>query len=660
MSSILRGALRAGPVAAVLGAGMGAAMIAAPGNARAQGFEEEATQLRRIVVSAGRTPVAAEAVGRAHTVITGEELETTQQRYVADALRKVPGLAVSRTGGNGGMTQIRIRGSEANHVLVLIDGVEVAATSSGEFDFGGLQVADIERIEVLRGPQSAIYGSNASSGVIAITTKGGIRNGLEITGRTETGTDRTVAGHVGVRGGGERFDIAVSGAWRQNEGFNISQFGSEKDGDRNATLNGRFNWDITDALSLDLSARYVDRKSDTDDQDSAWPPTPTEGLVIDTPGHNATEEFYTGVGLSWSLFEDRLVQKARAEYTGLERRGLNSGSLNGNDDRRLHLSYQATVSATTPDVLDAEHSLTGAIEWEREHYKNAFPAFDPSQIPGKQRDLTSYVAEYRGEFLDALFFSAGLRYDRNDRFKDTLTYSASAAYLLRETGTRFHASIGTGVTNPTFSEQFGFIPATFTGNPNLQPEKNFAWDIGIEQRFWDGRAVADVTYFNERLEDEIWTPWVPGVGSSPANMAGTSKRQGIEVSLGVELLADLYAKGTYTYLDATEPTGLQEVRRPKHSASLSLTYAFHDGRGNLFLDTIFNGRMKDSEFISATPQTRVTLSEHVLVNAGADYKVSDNFTVYGRVENLLDQRYQEVYSYNSQGLTAYAGIKASF
>lgn len=660
MRFILGGALRAGPLAAVLGAGMGAAMIAAPGETRAQDFEEEATQLDRIVVSAGRTPVAAEAVGRAHTVITAEELETTQTRYVADALRKVPGIAVSRTGGNGGMTQIRIRGSEANHVLVLIDGVEVAATSSGEFDFGGLQVADIERIEVLRGPQSAIYGSNASSGVIAITTKGGIRNDLKITGRAETGTDKTVAGHVGVRGGGERYDIAVSGAWRQNEGFNISQFGSEKDGDRNATLNGRFNWDITDALSLDLSARYVDRKSDTDDQDSAWPPTPTEGLVIDTPGYNATKEFYTGVGLSWSLFDDRLVQKARAKYSGLERRGFNTGSLNGNDDRRLHLSYQATVTAATPDFLDAEHSLTGAVEWEREHYKNAFPAFDPSQVPGKQRDLTSYVAEYRGAFLDTVFLGAGLRYDRNDQFKDTLTYSASAAYLLRETGTRFHASIGTGVTNPTFFEQFGFIPASFTGNPNLRPEKNFAWDIGIEQRFWDGRAVADVTYFNERLEDEIWTPWAPGVGSSPANMAGTSKRQGIEVSLGVELLADLSVKGTYTYLDATEPSGLEEVRRPKHSASLSLVRGFDEGRGTVFLDAIFNGRMKDSEFISATPQTRVTLAEYFLVNVGADYKVSENFTVYGRVENLLDQRYQEVYSYRAQGLTAYAGIKASF
>ncbi|WP_428700086.1 TonB-dependent receptor plug domain-containing protein [Stappia sp.] len=650
MNVILRGSASVRILTILLGAG---AAMARPAMA-------EEIDLDEVVVSAGRTPMASEAVGRAHTVLSGEELEKTQTRYVADALRKVPGLAVSRTGSHGGLTQVRIRGSEANHVLVLIDGVEVASTSGGEFDFGGLQVADIERIEVLRGPQSAIYGSNATSGVIAITTKGGLRNDIRVTARTETGTDRTVLGHVGIRGGGETFDVAVSGAFRENEGFNISDFGTEKDGDRNATLNGRLNWDITEDLALDLSARYVDRKSDTDDQDFAFPATPTQGQVIDTPGYNATKEFYSGVGLSWSLFDDRFVQKVRAEYTDLERRGFSSSSFNGNDDRRLHASYQATVTAETPDFLGAEHSLTGALEWEREYFKNPYPAFSPSQVPGKQRDLVGYIAEYRGAFMDQLFLSAGLRFDQNEAFENTLTYSASAAYLLRDTGTRFHASIGTGVTNPTFFEQYGFIPSSFAGNPNLRPETNFAWDFGVEQRFWDDRARVDVTYFRERLEDEIQTPFVPGVGTTPVNLAGTSKRQGVEVSLSVELLPELHAKGTYTYLDATEPSGLEEVRRPKHSASLSLTYGFDEGRGNLFLDAIYNGRIKDSEFITATPQTRVTLSEYFLVNVGADYQVSENFTVYGRVENLLDQDYQEVFGFNTQGLTAFAGVKATF
>ena len=208
-------------------------------------------ELSEIVITAGRNPVPAEKVGRAFTVLTGEELEKTQTRYVADALRRVPGVAVSRTGSFGGLTQIRIRGSEGNHVLVLIDGVEVSGTSSGEFDFGSLQVADIDRIEVIRGPQSALFGSNAAAGVIQIITKGGIRNGYKVTGRSEVGTDKTVLGNVLVQGGGETYDVAVSGAVRGTEGFNISDYGSEKDGDRNLTLNGKGRWDITDDVYVD-------------------------------------------------------------------------------------------------------------------------------------------------------------------------------------------------------------------------------------------------------------------------------------------------------------------------------------------------------------------------------------------------------------------------
>ncbi len=620
---------------------------------------EAEIQLQELVVSAGRTPVAAEKVGRAHTVLAGEELEKSQTRYVADALRRVPGLAVSRTGSFGGLTQVRVRGAEGNHVLVLIDGVEVSASSNGEFDFGSLQVADIDRIEVLRGPQSALYGSNATAGVIQIFTKGGIRNGYKVTGRTETGTDKTVLGNVLLQGGGQDFDVSLSGAVRRTDGFNISDFGSEKDGDRNVTLNGKTRWDITEKLQLDANLRFVDRKSDTDDQDFAFPPTPTQGLVIDTPSSTKTQELYGGAGLTWALFDDRFVQNIRGEYTDVERRGLTTNGRSGNDDDRVHLSYQGTFSFKTPDLLNSAHSLTGAVEWERETFRNAFPT-NPSQTAKQERDLQGYVAEYRGEFYDRVFLSGAVRFDQNDAFEDTVTYSTSAAYLFRETGTRLHASIGTGVTNPTFFEQFGFVPARFVGNPGLSPEENFGWDIGVEQRLFDGRVVFDVTYFNERLKDEIQTQFLPGFATTPVNLPGTSKRQGVEVSVGFEVLEDLFAKASYTYLDANEPSGLEEVRRPRHTASLNLTYGFNEGRGNLFVDAVYNGRTQDLEFISATPQTRVTLDEYFLVNVGADYQVTDNLQLFGRIENLLDQDYEEIFSFNTPGINAYAGLKVTF
>ncbi len=471
--------------------------------------EEQVKQLEEIIVTAGRTPVAEDEVGRSYTVLSGEELEKTQARYVADVLRRVPGIAVSRSGSFGGLTQIRLRGSEGNHVLVLIDGVEVAGTSSGEFDFGALQVADIERIEIIRGPQSALFGSNATSGVVQIITKGGIREGYKVTSRSELGTDKTVRKSLLLQGGGETFDIAVSGALRRTSGFNISDLGSEKDGDRNFTLNSKIRWDITENVFFDGNLRFVDRKSDTDDQNGS--------LVTDTNSYVESQDVFGGAGLNWELFDGQLQQQWRFEATDLHTEGKSSWGPYGNDGNRYHSSFQSTWFFDLPDFLNSTHSLTGAVEWERETYKETIP----TRKLGKSRDLYGHVLEYRGDFLDRFFVTGALRYDRNEVFKNALTYSASAAYLIPQTETRLHASIGTGVTNPTFYEQFGSVPGKFRGNPDLKPETNFGWDIGIEQRFLNDRGVIDLTYFQEDLKDEI-----TGSAQTVHNQSGTSKRRG--------------------------------------------------------------------------------------------------------------------------------------
>lgn len=619
--------------------------------------EAQTVQLNDVLVSAGRIPIESEKIGRAHTVLSGAELERSQVRYVADALRRVPGLAVSRTGSFGGLTQIRVRGSEANHVLVLIDGVEVASAVSGEYDFGGLQVAEIDRIEVLRGPQSALFGSNATSGVIHIITRGGLRNGYCFSAQSEVGSDNTVLGRLGVRGGGEDYDLALSGAFRKNDGFNISDFGNEDDGDQNTTLNGKLNWDLSDDVALDMTLRYVDRDSDTDDQDFAFPATATQGLVIDTRSYNRTEEIYAGLGFSWSLLEGRFVQKTRAEFTDLESRGKSSSQY-GNDDRRYHLSHQGTYFFDSS--ADAKHSLTGAIEAEREAYKNAFPG-SAAQRTTHERDLLGYAVEYKGEFSERLFVSGALRHDDNEDFKDSLTYSASIAYLFPDSGTRLHGSFGKGVTNPTFYEQFGFSPDRFQGNPDLKPEENQGWDIGIQQTFADDRVTVDLAYFNERLKNEIATNYPPPTYfGSPVNLEGVSKRQGAELSVQLDVTDDLLVRGSYTYLDAREPDGEVEVRRPMHSGAINVTYSFDSDRGNVFVDTIFNGESDDNEWIYATPESRVTLDSYMVVNLGADYQITDEIQLYGRIENLFDKEYQEVFGYNTQGVTSFVGVKASF
>ncbi|MGE0212883.1 MAG: TonB-dependent receptor [Parvibaculaceae bacterium] len=617
----------------------------------------EEIELGEILVTAGRTPAYSATVGRAHTIIDEARIERSQARTVADLLRQVPGVAVSRTGNLGGLTQIRVRGAEGNHVLVLIDGVEAGEVSQGEFDFGSLLASDIERIEVLRGPQSAFYGSNATAGVISIITKRGRRGGWNARFKSEGGTDATALISGLVSGGTERMDLALSAAFRRNDGYNISDFGDEKDGDRNATLNGRINIDLLENLLFDANVRYVDRRNEGDRQDFAFPDTPTQGLVIDSDDVSKARELLAGGGLTWILFDGAWTHRARGSMNDTSRHFFQDGAKSSaSEGERVNASYQNTVKLEAPDLLGSVHSLTTGFEFEQESFRQRPPVFDPTQLDEKTRVLYGYVGEYKAEFLERFFLTGAARYDDNDCFRDAFTWSVSGAWLLPSAGTRLHSSVGTGVTNPTFFEQFGFIPAFFQGNPNLKPERSFGWDVGVEQKFFDGLLVGDVTYFNQDLEDEIQSIFAGGF-TTPINLDGTSKRQGVEVSLTAYPLEGLTLYASYTYTDAKEPSGLIEVRRPKHAASVYAGYTFLDGRANVFADLVYNGRMDDLEFVNATPRTRVTLDEFVLLNVGGSYKLTEQAKLYARVENLLDQRYQEVFSYNAQGITGFLGAR---
>ncbi|MGH6859682.1 MAG: TonB-dependent receptor plug domain-containing protein, partial [Phyllobacterium sp.] len=475
---------------------VGTALLLASGTAFAQEQGEAGSiQLDPVYIDLGQSRVEAEKSGRAFTVITGEQLERNQTRYVADALRQVPGFSVSRTGSYGGLTQVRVRGAEANHLLVLIDGIEASETGNGEFDFGSLQVADIDHIEVLRGPQSAFWGSNAMAGVVNIVTKGGTRDGFKISGRSEAGTDGTFLGSMLLQGGAETYDFALSGAYRQNDGFNISDFGSEKDGDRNATINGRFKVDLTPYIVLDGTFRYVNRRSDLD-RDGGYG-TPLQGLTIDSDDQTRGRELLGSLGITWTSMGGALTQKARIKDGDTERRDFRDGDfLSGNDGNRFSGSYQASYTFETPAFAAAKHTITAGYEGERETFRQKpaaadleSPWFDPSQFDRHGRTVHSLVGEYRGEFFDQLYLNAAARHDDNDRFKDASTYSFGAAWKIPGSGTRLHGSVGTGVTNPTFYEQFGFLPSTYLGNPRLSPEKSLGWDIGVEQSLFDGRLV---------------------------------------------------------------------------------------------------------------------------------------------------------------------------
>lgn len=631
--------------------GAAALVLTLVGGAQAQdtAANEQPTKLEKILVSDGLTPTEQRKSGRAFTVITGDQIEKNQIRYVADALRLVPGFSVSRTGASGGLTQVRVRGAEGNQLLVVIDGVEANDVSQGEFDFGGLVADDIERIEILRGPQSTFWGANAMAGVINIITKKGSREGARSSARTEVGSDGTWLGGVSTRGGGEGYDYALSGVFQRTGGFNISDTGSEDDGDRNGTVNGKFTFDLSPDLQLDATLRAVNRKTDLDAQDYMT------ALTYDTLDYTRSRELSGSLGLTHSALDGDLTQKARISGLDVHRDNVSGFGRSWNDGNRYNTSYQASYGFDGGEGI--RHQFTGGYEWQRE-------TFTPSHLQQTfSPNAHSLVGEYRGEFADQFFVNAGLRRDFNDRFEDATTWSLSASWEIPDSETRLHASVGTGVTNPTFYEQFGYIPGTFIGNPYLKPEESLGWDIGVEQRFFDGGLTVDVTYFDQNLENEIATVYDASFRSTPVNRSGESLRHGVEVSATMDFFNGLTSTATYTYTASTEQTlaggpRLQEVRRPRHAASLDAAYVFYDDRIRVFGEVIRNGRMQDLAYRPG-PE-RVPLGAYTLVNVGGSFKVNDTLEIFGRVDNLFDEDYEEVYGYNTQGVTAFAGLKASF
>jgi vitamin B12 transporter len=602
-----------------------------------------------IVVTASSMPLEAVKVGSAVSVITAEDLDLQGIRYAADALQHVPGIAVNRLGSFGGQTQIRLRGAEGNHVLVMIDGVEVPAASSGEFDVSSLLADGIERIEVLRGPQSGLYGANAMAGVINVITRDGADGtGAEVS--LEAGAFDSVQVGLGARGGSERRSGALTLGYRDTDGVNTAQIGDEADGDENLTLIGRGNLNRSDVLSLSGSFRLTDKHTETDGFDFTG--GPNQGLAVDDDSYTDTVDAQVAGSATWTLRDGDLVTRVSGWLYDSELDGETYRYVGGREQLRV------MTTARLDDNAGIAQFITGFVEHEEESFRNAIP-FDPSQVPELDRSILGVGLEYRAELGDRLYLSGAIRRDDNEGFDDATTYRVTAAYQLAETGTRLHASFGVGVTNPTFFDQFGFVPGTYVGNPDLRPEKSDGWDVGIEQSFADGRMAIDVTWFDADLEDEIIS-----VFPSVVNQSGASQRDGVEVALSGQPTDRITVAAAFTYTDASDPDGTEEVRRPPRTASLDVAYRTAGDRGTIYAGVIYNGRMLDTDFrnyfANGFVAEKSPVDAFTLVNIGGYFDITERLQVFGRVDNLLDEDYQASIGYNTPGRAAYAGIRYRF
>jgi vitamin B12 transporter len=627
----------------------------APLSAHAQTDPDAApAELETVVVTASRSGEAAPvaAIPSSVTVFGPETLEARGTRQVSDLLRDAPGVAVSRVPGS---SQVRLRGSEANHVLVLIDGIEASDPYAGEFDFGLLPADESARVEVLRGQQSSLYGSDAIGGVIHYITPTG-REAPGLRARIEAGSFGTVNTGARIAGASGTWDGALSATLQSTNGTPNARGGSRDLAAERLGLSGKGSWSPADNIRV-LAVGRINR-SDEDFNDQEFnPASPSFGLVVDSPGVRVENQAVYGLlRAELDLLDGRWRHALSAQIANTDRDAFEvSGPSFGSEGRRTKASYETSLDLTTPGAL---HRLTGAVDLEREQFRNT----DASDFTfGGRREVESagVVGQYELA-AGALSVGASLRHDANDLFEDATTYRIGASYQF-DNGLRLRAAAGSGVKNPGFFELFGFFDGRYIGNPDLKPERSEGYELGVEQSFRDGRVTAGVVYFDNRLQDEIFVSFpAPTFVATPGNRDTESEQRGVEAFATARLGQGWSVDAAYTGLRARE-NGQVEVRRPETTASLAVAWRDPAERGGGALVLRYNGEAEDLAFTDPSfIPVRAVLDDYLLINLNADLALTPRVSVFGRIENLLDERYEEVFSFVSPGVAAYAGLRARF
>lgn len=620
------------------------------------GAQEPITELETIVVTASRTPIGLNATGSSVSLITREDIERRRSAFAIDLLRDVPGIAVSRSGGLGSQAQIRVRGSEANHVLVIIDGIEANDPTAGdEFQFEHLATSDIERIEIVRGPQSALWGSDAVGGVINVITRRPT-SPFEAGGHLETGSFDTVRSGARLGVGNDRYQVGLGLSYLDSEGSNISRSGDETDGYRNAMANLVARLDASEQTRFDFAVRHTDNTTQFDSTDFL-----VTGLPVDADRFAETRQSYAKAAVTIEA-GNWMTHSFKLTYLDTNSENHSDGSsVSSLAADKVGLYYQGDFSLPG-SLVD---TLTVAIDHEDEGFsqRGAASLFgDPNQE--QSLDTTGYILEYRANPTDALNVSASTRHDQSSDFDSVTTYRLTASYALADGKTTVRGGFGTGQKSPTFIERFGFFPDAFLGNAALEPEQSKGWEIGVDRAFLDDRLSLSATYFDEVLDDEIdgfvFDPIAAQFTS--ANQPGKSYRKGLETSVTARPTDALSISASFTYIDSTQPDAagnqIDEVRRPRHMAGVNVNYAF-SARANLNLNVSYNGTQIDTFFPPfPQPAERRKLASYRLVSLAGNVRLTDRLELFARLENLLDEEYEDILGFATPGIGAYLGIRA--
>jgi vitamin B12 transporter len=617
-----------------------------------------AEELERVIVSANRIEQPLSRIGDSVTLIDAEQVRASQKLTVSDLLATTPGVSVSRNGGLGGSTQLRIRGAEHDQTVVLIDGIKLNDPSSagGGFNFGNLLTGDYMRIEVLRGPQSTLWGSQAIGGVVNVVTT--VPEGPLLASYAAEGGERGSATvQARAEAGGERFSWRVAGKYLTTDGIsalNDDRGGREKDGYRNTGANVRGLWRINEAVSAELRTTYSRGRVEFDGF-----PEPAFALA-DTREYGVTEELVSYAGVNATAFGGKLQNRIGFAFTDTDRENINPDSsvpttfdATGRNER---WEYQGTLT-----LNDAVSGVFG-LESERSELDTRSPTErDPNPTPlVNNAQLDSVYAQVSVSPIDALTLTAGMRYDDHDTFGDENTVRAAIAWSATPT-TILRASYGEGFKAPTLFQLFSEF-----GNEDLAPERADAWDVGVEQHLLSDALVLSATYFGRNTRNMIdfvscFPSTDPRCATRPFgfydNVAKTDA-EGIELGLTARIGERLRVEANYTDLDATNRApgsnfGRDLPRRPAQTLNGEVTYAWPIGL-TTSIAAVHSGRSFDNASNS------VVLDSYTVVDLRAAFVFRDNLELYGRLENAFDEEYETIARYGTPGRALFVGVRQSF
>ena len=582
-----------------------------------------------VVVTATRTPTSLKDVGSSISVITGKEIQRSGKTTVLEVLRTTPGVEIVQTGGAGKTTSVFLRGANSSHTLVLVDGVRMNSNTAGLFDLADLKADNIERIEILRGPQSTLYGSEAIGGVIHIFTKRGTGK-PETSVRLEGGSFDFFHGAGVHRGTVGNLDYSLSASFMDLDGVSAASEDAgndEKDGYQNVSTVNRFDLSFMDDGRADLVLRFYRGETDLDGFEFGV------GPADDLNYTQTRETFIASLNIKKSLGE-KIEQTVRV--------GMHSDELTGEDPDTMFNNYtiksQILNTELQTDITLAERTiLSVGYDYEQRMGENE-GTFD------EEVDIHSLFAQAQWSVND-LFLTAGVRIDDHSEFGDETTYRGTISTLIMPS-TRLHSSIGTGFKAPAFNDLFwpGF------GNRDLLPETSLGYDAGIEQDFMDNKIMLDLTYFHNEFDDLI--DLVSGATGFMAVNVNEAEVDGLEASLRVDVTENLNVVLSYTLTDSEDKsTGALLARRPKHRVTLSSAFDLLEKVHGMLSVVVVNDRV-DSSGSAMDDYERVDLS--------MVYDASDHVRPYIRIENLFDKDYEEVAGFTSPGISGIGGVQVDW